>query len=81
MAILEENLGKFDAALARLENETKETRRMILRVRTNLAFEGDLAQSQINKRLVRVTPLAAKLQAAVTAAQTIFQATEPIVDD
>lgn len=78
MAIIRENLGPFDAALLDLENATQDARKETLEVKGNLDFENDLTQPQIDARLARITSFAQALQSAVTAAQTIFQATTPV---
>lgn len=80
MAIIEENLNHFETALAQLESATKDARRISRKVRNNLDFAADLTQTQIDTRLAKITPSAAALQAAVTAAQDVLAATEPIVE-
>ena len=76
MAIIQENLGQFEAALAELDRTTENARRMTRKIRGKI--DPDLTQVQIDNRLAKITPFAQALQAAVTAAQDIFTATEPI---
>ena len=81
MSVIKENLNKLESALANLENIVKETRRVNMRVRKNLAFVDDLTDAQRDVRLAHIDPFAAEIQTAFNAAKVVFQATDPIVEE